>query len=60
MALRLDDLSGVELQALLASDPATLPVEDQYAMRDFAERIGGMENAWLAANLIAQLERDHG
>jgi hypothetical protein len=59
MPLRLDDLSAAELQAMLSSEVDSLLDEEKYAVEDFVERIGGMENARLAAETLLQLQPDY-
>jgi len=57
MARRIDDLPAVELKALLATDPDELPESVNGAIRDFVQRIGGIENAHLAVAMLEELER---
>ncbi len=57
MARRIDDLPAVELKVLLEVDPGNLPESVNGAIRDFVQRIGGIENAQLAVQMLEELER---
>lgn len=57
MPLRPDDLPADELFALLTADPDGLLDEEWYAAKDFIQRIGGRENALLAAAMLRTLEQ---
>jgi hypothetical protein len=54
---RIDDLPARELQAILSLEPQHMPDDAAIAVRDFIERIGGMENARLAADLLDHVEQ---
>lgn len=56
MACRIDDLPAEQLRAALMVDLEELPAEEAYAIQDFIERIGGRENALLAAEMLEELE----
>jgi hypothetical protein len=45
-----------ELLKAAVLDDSELPLEEAQAVRQFIERIGGPENAVLAANMLAELE----
>ncbi len=53
---RIDSLPARELQAILSLKPQQMPDDAAIAVRDFIERIGGMENAQMAANLLERVE----
>ncbi len=57
MARRIDDLSAIELKALLEADPEGLPESVNGAIRDFVQRIGGLEDAHVAVRMLEELER---
>ncbi len=57
MLLRLDDLPAEELLVALTTDPRDLLDEERFAVNDFIERIGGRENALLAAQMLCDLEQ---
>jgi hypothetical protein len=59
MARRIDDLPPAELRHLLEMDPDDLPEPGAAELRDFLDRIGGIENAWLAIRVLEQLETPH-
>jgi len=56
MARRIDDLPAVQLRALLEADLDELPESVNGAIRDFVQRIGGIENAHLAVAMLEELE----
>lgn len=56
MARRIDDLPARELKALLEIVPEDLPEPGAAALRDFLARIGGIENARLAAEMLEAME----
>jgi hypothetical protein len=58
MARCIDDLPVAELKALLAMDPAELPEPGPAAILDFVDRIGGIENARLAIEMLEAIEAD--
>lgn len=57
MVLRLDNLPAEEILAALITDPRDLLDEERFAVNDFIERIGGRENALLAAQMLYGLEQ---
>jgi len=57
MARRIDDLPAGELKALLETDPDEVSESVSRAIEDFVQRIGGIENAHLAAEMLEELER---
>jgi hypothetical protein len=57
MSYRIDDLSAREIQAALVVDLGELPEEEARAIRDFIDRIGGRENAWMAVEMLCEIER---
>jgi len=56
MWLRIDSLSADELRAALSVDLDELTEEEAFAIRDFVDRIGGIDNAYLAIELLEELE----
>jgi hypothetical protein len=54
---RLQDLSAAEIKAALASTGDDLTDEQVLAIREFVVRVGGVENARLAVDMLADLER---
>jgi len=54
---RLQDLSAAEIKAALASTGDDLTDEQVLAIREFVIRVGGVENARLAVDMLAELER---
>jgi hypothetical protein len=57
MVLRLDNLPADAILAVLTTDPRDLLDEERFAVNDFIERIGGRENALLAAQMLCGLEQ---
>lgn len=57
MVLCLDTLPADELLATLMTDPRELLDEERFAVNDFIQRIGGRENALLAAQMLCGLEQ---
>jgi hypothetical protein len=55
--LRLEDQSAETLAEQLAADSAELTVEELLAVERFVEQIGGLENARLAVDMLAKLDR---
>ena len=53
---RIDDLPAKELASLIANDTGRLTEEQATAVEDFIRRIGGIENAWLAIDMLNDLE----
>jgi len=56
MRSRIDDLPAEQLRAALMVNLEELPAEEAYAIQDFIQRIGGRENALLAAEMLEELE----
>lgn len=56
MPTRIDSLPATELKALLELDADLLPDPVREELDDFLARIGGLENAILAAELLDRLE----
>jgi len=56
MGSPIDDLPAAQIKALVETDPALLPAAVAAVVRDFIERIGGLENARLAAAMLERLE----
>jgi hypothetical protein len=54
---RVEDLASDEIRELLAADGNDLTDQEAVALRDFIYRIGGIENAVLAIDLLDELER---
>ena len=52
----IDSLSAEQIQALLDVRPGVLNDEDAAALRDFVDRIGGIENATMAVKLLGRIE----
>lgn len=58
MTLRLDQLSARQLGSVLSFDADKLPTEAAIVVTDFIQRIGGIENAMLAVELLTEIEQD--
>ncbi len=56
MGRRIDDLPAAEIKALVEAAPEQLPGSVAAAVGDFVERIGGIENARLAVEMLEHLE----
>jgi len=54
---RIEDMSSDEIRELLASDGKDLTELEAVALRDFIDRIGGIENAVLAIDFLDDLEK---
>jgi hypothetical protein len=54
--IRIDDLPAEQIEAMLAMDAGELPEDEELALRDFIQRIGGKENAVLAVEMLLNLE----
>jgi hypothetical protein len=53
---RVEDLSADEIRELLVAEGNELSPSQALALRDFIDRIGGIENAALAVDLLDDLE----
>ena len=53
---RIQDMSPAAIAQLLAVPDYLLNEDQATAVRDFVDRIGGIENAWLAVELLSQTE----
>jgi hypothetical protein len=53
---RVEDLASDEIRELLATEGEDLTEQEAVALRDFIYRIGGIENAVLAIDLLDELE----
>jgi len=54
---RIEDMSSDEIRELLASDGKDLTELEAVALRDFIDRIGGIENVVLAIDFLDDLEK---
>lgn len=54
---RVEDMSADEIADLLAEDIDDLTEEQAEALRDFVLRIGGIESALEAIEMLAEIER---
>jgi hypothetical protein len=54
---RVEDLAADEIRELLASEGKDLTEQEAIALRDFVHRIGGIENAVLAIDLLDELDK---
>ena len=54
--MHIDDLTAQEIQTVLAAQVDDLSDEQALALRDFIERIGGIENATAAVEMLSRLE----
>jgi hypothetical protein len=53
---RLDNLTPHGIAQILSSPDYLLPPSEAVAVHDFIDRIGGIDNAWLAVDMLSQLE----
>jgi hypothetical protein len=60
MPLRIDDLPAEQIRAALSVDPTELPFQEALAIEDFLDRIGGIENALRAVEMLETLESGYG
>ncbi len=58
MPFHIDDLPAEQIRAALTVDLGELPEEEAYAIQDFIDRIGGMDNALSAVEMLEELEAD--
>lgn len=54
--MRIEDLNTTAIAQLLATPDYLLDDDQSLAVRDFVERIGGIENAWLAVEMLSDRE----
>ncbi len=52
-----DHFTPEELRAALAADNSDMSEGDVIALQDFIRRIGGLENAQLAVEMLEQIDR---
>jgi hypothetical protein len=57
MRQTIDHLSCRELRAVLSFDPDELSDNEAGMLRDFLERIGGLENARIALRMLEHIEQ---
>jgi len=57
MGCPVDRLPAQQIRTLVETNPAQLPPAVAGAVREFLERIGGIENARLAVEMLESLER---
>jgi hypothetical protein len=55
--IRIQDLPADEIAELLALEGSDLSEQQAADLRDFIERIGGIENAYDAIEMLSQLEK---
>lgn len=55
--MRIDHLSAAEIRTALAADGDLLSEEQALAIQDFIGRVGGVENARRAVQMLAELEQ---
>ncbi len=53
----IDHFTPEELRAVLAADNSDMSEGDVIALQDFIRRIGGLENAQLAVEMLEQIDR---
>lgn len=53
----IDHFSAEEIRAVLAADESDMSEEDCIALQDFIHRIGGLENAQQAVEMLEQIDR---
>ena len=52
----IEELPAEEIKAVLETDPSMASQQERLAIETFLERVGGMENANLAARLLGEVE----
>jgi len=57
MGCPIDRLPARQIRTLVETHPARLPRAVAAAVREFLDRIGGLENARLAVEMLESLER---
>ena len=55
--VRIQDLAADEIAELLAMEGSDLSEEQAADLRDFIARVGGLENAYSAVEMLSQLEK---
>ena len=53
---RFENLRPEAMLAMMTSDIDTLSADQARQVDDFIDRIGGIENAWAAIDMLAELE----
>lgn len=53
---RIDNLSPQAIAELLSTPSFLLSDDEAIAVDDFVDRIGGIENAWLAVDMLSRVE----
>jgi hypothetical protein len=53
----IEDLSADEIAELLADEGHALTEAQAAELRDFIERVGGLENAFQAVQMLSELEK---
>ena len=56
MAELVQDLTAAQLRTLLVTEVNSLTDSQAVVLEDFIERIGGVENAWTAVNMLSEFE----
>jgi hypothetical protein len=55
--IRIQDLAADEIAELLAAEGSDLTEKQAADLRDFITRVGGLENAYSAVEMLGQLEK---
>lgn len=55
---RLDGLNATDLKAILSTDLDQLTDDEVLAIKDFVVRVGGVRNARLAVEMLAEIEKE--
>ena len=55
---QIQDMPADQISQLLQTDPWQLPLEQADSLCQFVARIGGPENAWAAAEMLKELEKN--
>jgi len=53
----IQDMAADEIAELLAAEGTDLTEEQAAALRDFIDRVGGLENAFSAVEMLSQSEK---
>jgi hypothetical protein len=53
---RIDNMSSQAIAELLSTPSFLLSEEEAIAVDDFVDRIGGIDNAWLAVDMLSRVE----
>ncbi len=53
----IDQFTADEIRAALAADDNDMSEEDVIALQDFISRIGGLENAQQAVDMLEEIDR---